>query len=67
MVWRYRSVSRSTIVGVSRGQGMLLVLLDEDGTLALATPGDAGLVVYARASVLSARAWTAPTLGGTTL
>jgi outer membrane protein assembly factor BamB len=67
MVWRDRSVPRSTIVGVSRSQGMLLVLLDEDGTLALATPGDAGLVVHARAAVLSARAWTPPTLSGTTL
>ena len=67
MVWRDRSVPRSTIVGVSRSQGMLLILLDEDGTLALATPGDAGLVVHARAGVLSARAWTAPTLSGTTL
>ena len=46
---------------------MLLVLLDEDGTLVLAAPGDAGLEVRARASVLGARAWTAPTLSGTTL
>ena len=27
----------------------------------------AGLTVHAKASVLGARAWTAPTLGGTTL
>ena len=43
------------------------MILDEDGTLVLATPGDAGLVVHAKASVLTARAWTAPTLSGTTL
>ena len=63
MVWRDRSVSRSTIVGV----GDKLIILDEDGTLALATPGDSGLVVHAKASVLGARAWTAPTISGTTL
>ncbi len=63
MVWRDRSVSRATIIGV----GNKLLILDEDGTLALATPGDAGLVVHAKASMLGARAWTAPTLSGTTL
>lgn len=63
MAWRDRSVSRATIVGV----GDKLLILDEDGTLALATPGDAGLVVHAKASVLSGRAWTVPTLSGTTL
>lgn len=66
-LWRDRSVSRSTIIGVGRRQGMLLVLLDEDGALALATPGETGLVVHAKSNVLSARAWTAPTLSGTTL
>jgi outer membrane protein assembly factor BamB len=63
MAWRDRSVSRATIVGV----GDKLLILDEDGNLALATPGDAGLVVHAKASVLSGRAWTVPTLSGTTL
>ncbi len=67
MIWRDRSVARSTLVGVAGKDGMLLVLLDEDGTLVLATPGEAGLQVHARASVLGARAWTAPTLSGTTL
>lgn len=67
MLWRDRSVARSTLVGVAGKDGMLLVLLDEDGTLVLAAPGDAGLEVRARASVLGARAWTAPTLSGTTL
>ena len=63
MTWRDRSVARSTLIGA----GDKLVILDEDGTLVLATPGDAGLVVHAKASVLTARAWTAPTLSGTTL
>jgi outer membrane protein assembly factor BamB len=66
-IWRDRSVARSTLIGVGGRQGMLLVLLDEDGNLVLATPGDTGLVVHAKAGVLTARAWTAPTLSGTTL
>jgi hypothetical protein len=60
---RAGSVSRSTLIAT----GDKLVILDEDGTLVLATPGDGGLVAHARASVLGARAWTAPTLSGTTL
>jgi hypothetical protein len=67
MLWRDRSVARSTLIGVGGRQGMLLVLLDEDGNLVLATPGDTGLVVHAKAGVLSPRAWTAPTLSGNTL
>ena len=62
-IWRDRSVSRSTLVAA----GDKLLILDEDGVLVLATPGDDGLVVHAKASVLSARAWTAPTLSGTRL
>jgi outer membrane protein assembly factor BamB len=63
MVWRDRSVSRSTLIAV----GEKLLILDEDGTLVLATPGESGLVVHAKTPVLGARAWTAPTLSGTTL
>jgi outer membrane protein assembly factor BamB len=62
-VWRDRSVVRATIVGA----GDKLILLDEEGTLALATPGDTGLTVHGKASVLESLAWTAPTLAGTTL
>ena len=65
MVWRDRSVARATLVGAG---AMLLILLDEDGNLALATPGDTGLTVHAQ----GARSSTAgrgrrPTLSGTTL
>jgi outer membrane protein assembly factor BamB len=63
MAWRDRSVARSTLIGA----GDKLVILDEDGNLVLATPSDAGLVVHAKASILTARSWTAPTLSGTTL
>jgi outer membrane protein assembly factor BamB len=63
MTWRDRSVSRSTLIGA----GKRLILLDEDGNLALATPGETGLTVHAKAQILQERAWTAPTLVGTTL
>ncbi len=63
MLWRDRSVTRATLVGA----GNQLVLLDEDGNLALATPGEAGLQVHGKVELLKERAWTAPTLAGTHL
>jgi outer membrane protein assembly factor BamB len=63
MVWRDRSVARSNVIGA----GTRLILLDEDGVLALATPGDSGLTIHAKAQVLESQAWTAPTLSGTRL
>jgi hypothetical protein len=41
--------------------------MDENGTLGLAIAARDGLRVLARAPVLSNRAWTVPTLSGTTL
>lgn len=63
MVWRDRTVGRATLVGA----GARLILLDEDGNLALMTPGADGPVVHARAQITQGLAWTAPTLSGTTL
>ena len=63
MIWRDRSVTRATLVGA----GNRLVLLDEDGNLALATPGESGLELHGKVQILEERAWTAPTLSGTTL
>ncbi len=63
MAWRDRSVTRATLIGA----GNQLVILDEDGNLAIATPEANGLIVHAKAPLLSERAWTAPTLSGTTL
>lgn len=63
MVWRDRSVARSTLISAD-GK---LIILDEDGNLVIATPGDAGLTVHARAHVLENTAWTVPTLCGSTL
>ena len=63
MTWRDRSVTRATLIAA----GQRLVILDEDGNLALATPGESGLTVEAKAQILGERAWTVPTLSGTTL
>jgi len=63
MTWRDRSVTRSTLVGA----GNRLIILDEDGNLALATPSETGLTVHTKAQILHERAWTVPTLIGTTL
>ncbi len=63
ILWRDRSLARSSTLAV----GDHLLLLDEDGNLALASPGETGLTVHARAKLLEAPAWTPPTLVGTTL
>ncbi len=58
-----RSFSRSNSV-YADGK---LIILDEDGNLALATPTPQGIQVHARAQVLKSNAWTPPTLAGTRL
>lgn len=63
MLWRDRSVTRATLVGVGKD----LLLLDEDGNLVFATPTDTGLDVHGKVALLAERAWTAPTISGTTL
>jgi len=44
-----------------------LIILDEDGNLALATVSPAGLKVISKASLMKNLAWTVPTLVGTKL
>jgi outer membrane protein assembly factor BamB len=43
------------------------IILDEDGTLGLATPTTKGLIVHSQAQMLTSRSWTSPTLVGKTL
>ena len=62
-VWRERTFARAQMVEA----GGLLVLLDEDGELAVASVTLDGLQVHARAPVLTSNAWTPPTLVGSTL
>jgi outer membrane protein assembly factor BamB len=63
VAWRDRAFGRATSV---YADGKLIVL-DEDGTLALATVSPEGLKVLAKATVFRGRSWTAPTLVGTRL
>lgn len=63
VAWQDRSFARAQLL---YADGKLIVL-DEDGTLGLATVSAEGVKVLARASVLESRAWTPPTLVGRTL
>lgn len=63
VAWQERGFARATFV-YADGK---LVLLDEDGTLALVSVSANGLQVHAKASVLTNKAWTVPTLVGTRL
>ena len=63
VAWQDRALQRASFV-FADGK---FIIVDEDGTLALATPFPAGLNVEAKASVLQNRAWTGPTLVGTRL
>ena len=47
--------------------GALLLILDEDGRLALASPTAEGLDVVSETQLFDGIAWTAPTLVGSTL
>jgi outer membrane protein assembly factor BamB len=63
ILWQSRAFARATFL---HADGKLLVL-DEDGALGLATATRQGFTVLAKASVLTNRAWTTPTLVGTKL
>ena len=63
MTAKQRGFAKANVVAV----GNDLIVLDEDGTLGLVTPGTDGFEVHAQAQILSSRSWTVPTLVGTTL
>ena len=63
IAWQDRALAKATAV-LADGR---LVLLDEEGTLALATVTPEKLTVHSKASVFHGRSWTAPTLAGTRL
>jgi outer membrane protein assembly factor BamB len=63
IAWRDRSFSRSTFL-YADGK---LIILDEDGTLGLATVSPEGIKVLARADIMTKTSWTVPTLVGTKL
>jgi outer membrane protein assembly factor BamB len=63
VLWRKRGFAKSTLVRANDQ----LIILDERGQLALATPSRDGLDIHARATLLQEKSWTAPTLVGTRL
>jgi hypothetical protein len=63
VAWQDRAFARAQLL---YADGKLIVL-DEDGTLGLATVSPQGLKVLARAPILENVAWTPPTLIGKTL
>jgi outer membrane protein assembly factor BamB len=63
VAWQDRSFARAQLL---HADGKL-VILDEDGTLGLATVSPTGLQVLAKASILDHLSWTPPTLSGTRL
>jgi outer membrane protein assembly factor BamB len=63
VVWQERGFAKAHLLGV----GDKMILLDEDGTLALADLGPGGFKVLAKASLLQHLAWTPPTLSGSKL
>jgi outer membrane protein assembly factor BamB len=60
-LWYERGFSKANVLYA----GGMLVILDEEGNLALATPEADKLSVHCRAKLLEHQAWTAPTLVGT--
>jgi hypothetical protein len=63
VLWQNREFARSTFLHADNK----LIIMDEDGNLGLATAARDGLKILAKAPILSGRAWTVPTLVGTTL
>lgn len=62
-LWRERTFARAQLVDV----GGTLVIVDEDGEVAVATASESGLRVHARKTVLTSNAWTPPTVVGSTV
>lgn len=62
-VWRERSFARAHLLYADE----VIVLVDEDGELAIASVSADGIEVHARTSLLEENAWTPPSLVGTTL
>ena len=62
--FRQRGFAKANLMAIGNDR---LLILDEDGELALAKPFDGGIEVLTRAEILDATSWSAPTLVGSTL
>ena len=63
IAWRDRSFAKANLV-YANGK---LIILDEDGRLALATVSPEGLKILSQVDLLQSNCWTAPSLVGRTL
>jgi outer membrane protein assembly factor BamB len=63
IAWRDRSLQKANLVFA----GGKLIILDENGTLALAAASPQGLQIISKTALLTSNAWTAPSLAGTRL
>jgi outer membrane protein assembly factor BamB len=63
ILWQNRDFARSTFLYADKK----LIIMDEDGNIGIAEPTREALNVRAKASVLTNRSWTVPTLVGRTL
>lgn len=63
IVWRDRSLARASFLMV----GDHFIILDEDGTLALARPTPEGLKVESKVELLKQQSWTIPSISGSRL
>ena len=63
VAWQDRTLTRASFLYADNK----FVILDEDGELAIASPGQKGLLIHAKAQVMKQVAWTVPTLSGTRL
>jgi len=63
ILWRERSLARASFL-YAEGR---FIMIDEDGTLVLATPSAEGLTIHSEVELLSNTARTVPTLVGKTL
>ncbi|MBA3513530.1 MAG: hypothetical protein H0T77_04040 [Pyrinomonadaceae bacterium] len=63
ILWQDRSFSHASFLYADNK----FIVLDEDGTLGLASPAATGLNVHSRVELLGGTAWTVPTLVGSTL
>ncbi len=63
ILWRDRALNKTSFLYA----GGRFLMVEEDGDLILASPGESGLRIHARAPLLAGNAWTGPALAGTRL
>lgn len=61
--FRQRGFAKANLAAV----GGRLLILDEDGVLAIGMPGPDGIDILSKAQILTHKAWTAPTVSGSTV